>query len=744
MSEHSSLLPGAPAHAHVPCPRCEKSLRVRYESLGNWLACKHCGHKFVSRVAVPCPGCKRTLHMQPQFYGRRVVCNHCQHPFRVRVPVACPHCRGSLEVGPRHLGEPIVCSHCHKEFLFGPPADRTPPLKRYQLAALLADIYYQQRDQPAVPAPALAVPVAAPVSEDVQELRAEVERLRAAAADELRRREETDRHWEGLASYAAVLEARVAELGDQTAEAQARLDEHQRSAHDEYDRRESSLTAARREAEHQQAVLKEEADQQRRTADELRAELDFVRQSLDRVSAERDALTAPPPEQHAPADALQVWDDDAAPLARALDAAHGQEKELVRHEEELAAKVQALLADLEAAQRRAAEAETGRNAARQESEEARQATRRHEERARELEERITADWTAWQNRLTEAAANFGEELRVTRGEADGLRLEAQALRAEHGRALGLHRTATAERDALAARAADLEARLGDHARQLTDLRQRLAEKDARPTPAAAQAPHAPSHQDAFFALLGSGSSGRAPEPHGAPLDTAIASFGPITPAAPPPPSPHVEQMLRWAADNGTPPTEKVEEALDLLGPQPLTALAGQAARGDAAVRLGVARSCRWLSERFRRNADLPQAERACAQAVQALSQLTREFPAVAALKAELGANYLQQARTQYQCNQIPEALRTFQVARDMSEALVAEQPEVPSYRRALALCLHDLAVVLLQVRHVSEAQTCLRQAVIHQSRVVAESPQTPQFRGELERIEQLLAGAPVA
>jgi tetratricopeptide (TPR) repeat protein len=130
--------------------------------------------------------------------------------------------------------------------------------------------------------------------------------------------------------------------------------------------------------------------------------------------------------------------------------------------------------------------------------------------------------------------------------------------------------------------------------------------------------------------------------------------------------------------------------------------------------------------------------------VQVLQQLTQEFPAVAALRAELGANHLSHARTLYQCGQVQEAIRAFETARELAEKLVAEFPQTMSYRRALSLCLHDLAVVLLQVGLAAEAQACLRQAVVHQNEVIAAAPHVPQYRVELERIEQLLSSVPVA
>ena len=126
------------------------------------------------------------------------------------------------------------------------------------------------------------------------------------------------------------------------------------------------------------------------------------------------------------------------------------------------------------------------------------------------------------------------------------------------------------------------------------------------------------------------------------------------------------------------------------------------------------------------------------------TQLTQEFPAVPALKAELGANYLNRARLLYQVGQIQESIGTFQTARELAEAMVAEHPQTASYRRALALCLHDLAVVLVQVGMAADAQTYLRQAVGHQSEVVAGAPQQTQYRSELERMEQLLSTVPVA
>lgn len=687
MSEESSKMSTVPSHTHTTCPRCDKTLRVRYESLGNWLACKHCGHKFVSRVAVPCPGCRRPLHMQPQFYGRRVSCNSCQHSFRVRIPVACPHCAGTMAVGPRHLGEEIACTHCRRTFPFGPPPEAPAHLKPFQAAALLADLFAQRGASGSSTEGAAS---GFPKAISGEEKGDEVEQLRTALDAANRRREETDRHWEGLASYSASLEERIAELSRQLAAAESRWEESDEGRSDERGRWEGRLAAARLDHERQAAVIQEEADRQRKRAEGFREEMTFAQQSLQRLTAERDALLARVAEQESTAQDLgTAREDEADRLVAALESSRQQQDALTRRIEELTAESLSLQSDLATVRREATEQTA---------------------RLQELEQQRAIEWQSWQERLTEAGSNYEAELRHIQGTQEAERQElVQQLETERSRAV-------AERQAWDQRLRSLQE---THERQCAALRREVEQR-------ATERSSANTSRD------------------GAANDTFWAILGGATPPEEPSRTPQLEEMLRWAADNGAPPPEKIEEVLQAVGPQPVATLLRMGDAQEAPLRLGAARACRWLAEKYRRTNEMELADRACSGAIQVLGALAQEFPAVPALRAELGANRLSHARIQFQNGQVQQALSTFQAARETAESLVNDHPQQVSYRRALALCLHDLAVVLLKVGVQTDAQVYLRQAVAHQTEVIGSAPQVGQYRAELERMEQLLRGVPAA
>ena len=89
-------------HVRIACPSCRCDLRVRPEHLGRRVRCKHCEHAFRARseddrgpdalapelvprattfIEVPCPNCQRGLRVRTRHLGRRVGCKYCKHQF---------------------------------------------------------------------------------------------------------------------------------------------------------------------------------------------------------------------------------------------------------------------------------------------------------------------------------------------------------------------------------------------------------------------------------------------------------------------------------------------------------------------------------------------------------------------------------------------------------------------------------------------------------------------------------------
>lgn len=77
---------------------------------------------------IPCPSCQRELRINKQFVGRKVTCKHCQAGFRFRVDdpavssklalyVYCPHCNERLRMSQKYLDVRIACKACKGELI---------------------------------------------------------------------------------------------------------------------------------------------------------------------------------------------------------------------------------------------------------------------------------------------------------------------------------------------------------------------------------------------------------------------------------------------------------------------------------------------------------------------------------------------------------------------------------------------------------------------------------------------------
>ena len=78
-------------------------------------------------ATVPCPGCQRTLRVRREYGGKVLICRYCQHAFRPKIPVECPACRQALQVRLNYLGHRITCKSCGHTFRAPNPADAGAP-----------------------------------------------------------------------------------------------------------------------------------------------------------------------------------------------------------------------------------------------------------------------------------------------------------------------------------------------------------------------------------------------------------------------------------------------------------------------------------------------------------------------------------------------------------------------------------------------------------------------------------------
>ena len=68
-------------YTEIPCPNCQRQLRVRSEYAGKVIACKHCEHAFLPALPMPCPNCWQTLLVPIEYLGQAITCGGCEHTF---------------------------------------------------------------------------------------------------------------------------------------------------------------------------------------------------------------------------------------------------------------------------------------------------------------------------------------------------------------------------------------------------------------------------------------------------------------------------------------------------------------------------------------------------------------------------------------------------------------------------------------------------------------------------------------
>ena len=69
-------------YTQVPCPSCQRVLRVRTEYSDKVIACNYCHHSFLPKLPIPCPHCGEVLHVRIAYLGQRIKCKHCEQTFR--------------------------------------------------------------------------------------------------------------------------------------------------------------------------------------------------------------------------------------------------------------------------------------------------------------------------------------------------------------------------------------------------------------------------------------------------------------------------------------------------------------------------------------------------------------------------------------------------------------------------------------------------------------------------------------
>lgn len=152
-----------PAWSGGPCPGCGEDVPA------NVVRCRNCRHLLnsdlrpeVIRVPefvplpvletvaeldfagyfVPCPGCQKELRIHRKYLGQQVSCKHCHSSFcfeitnplvkNLYVYADCPHCENELRFAPKYLGSKVACRSCngHLKILADNEHQEAPPQPR--------------------------------------------------------------------------------------------------------------------------------------------------------------------------------------------------------------------------------------------------------------------------------------------------------------------------------------------------------------------------------------------------------------------------------------------------------------------------------------------------------------------------------------------------------------------------------------------------------------------------------------
>jgi len=86
---------------------------------------------------VPCPSCDRELRVNSKYAGKKLSCKHCQSTFRFKpdtlvngeppqIYVYCPHCEERLRIAQKYLGAKVACKGCKGELVVQDPSEAKP------------------------------------------------------------------------------------------------------------------------------------------------------------------------------------------------------------------------------------------------------------------------------------------------------------------------------------------------------------------------------------------------------------------------------------------------------------------------------------------------------------------------------------------------------------------------------------------------------------------------------------------
>jgi hypothetical protein len=106
--------------AFVPLPVIESVIELNFEG-----------------YFVPCPGCQKELRINRKYVGQHVSCKHCQTSFcfdltnpalkNLSVFADCPHCEKSMRFAPKYLGLKAACRFCDGHLKILPAENSSVP-----------------------------------------------------------------------------------------------------------------------------------------------------------------------------------------------------------------------------------------------------------------------------------------------------------------------------------------------------------------------------------------------------------------------------------------------------------------------------------------------------------------------------------------------------------------------------------------------------------------------------------------
>lgn len=264
---------------------------------------------------VPCPNCQRSLRVRREYSGKVIACKYCEHAFHPKLPVECPHCHENLLVRIGYLGQRITCKHCDQSFraprpedaeyvASGDSAESMAALQkaRLEVAALEEQAERLRRDiDTRTSEQAQALKRIQEQAEEVAALRTQVTTLQGQldqARIDLQQASSLRGELDEALRGSQELETRTRQLNAQTQEnvrLRDLLQAHQTETQQHLQTAREAATGLQREldsirAARAQSELEREALGS--TAEELRGQVEALQQSIDHLREEHDQQTA--------------------------------------------------------------------------------------------------------------------------------------------------------------------------------------------------------------------------------------------------------------------------------------------------------------------------------------------------------------------------------------------------------------------------------------------------------------------